>query len=375
MRFFRNWFASASSPTRLSVEKFEPLILLSASCGNIEYGVDPTCEPIPQSECTPPSDAHTSNAHGVFHGEYPKPSSPCPIANDPTDDCIAADRYNEFDDRSPCQQPPLHSSLLLCSQTTPPNSCAVGSQDNHGLSGHLIACGSKTDHGLQPCDAAKSPPQQHTHQCSEQPDRDPTRTQEPAYSRCNTESMDESDSILAWIDVMLQANANDHALSQPEQGGPILSSRAFAIVSSAMYDAYNTIEKIGDSYFAHVESVEGANSDAAVSEAAYETLVALFPSQKAFFDQALHANLAKVTDGYGEDSGRGIGSQVAQAILAERLDDGYDTLSGDGYIANGKPGFHNVDPLNPNQGFYAPNAGALKPFVIPNSSVFRIRPH
>lgn len=29
------------------------------------------------------------------------------------------------------------------------------------------------------------------------------------------------DAILEWNEVMLEANANDHALASPEQGGPI----------------------------------------------------------------------------------------------------------------------------------------------------------
>ena len=42
------------------------------------------------------------------------------------------------------------------------------------------------------------------------------------------------DSILSWNSVLLQANANDHALSHPEEGGPVLTARASAIVSVAI---------------------------------------------------------------------------------------------------------------------------------------------
>src|SRR6184192_617444 len=53
------------------------------------------------------------------------------------------------------------------------------------------------------------------------------------------------DAILDWNAVMLQANANDHALAHPEEGGPVLTARAFAIASLAMYDAYNSIKHTG----------------------------------------------------------------------------------------------------------------------------------
>lgn len=56
------------------------------------------------------------------------------------------------------------------------------------------------------------------------------------------------DVILEWNAVMLQANANDHALAHPEEGGPVLTGRAFAIVSGAMYDAYNSIKHLGGAF-------------------------------------------------------------------------------------------------------------------------------
>src|SRR4051794_7015342 len=55
-----------------------------------------------------------------------------------------------------------------------------------------------------------------------------------------------ADSILEWDGIMLQADANDPSLAIPEQAGPVLTARAFAIVGAAMYDAYNSIERIGD---------------------------------------------------------------------------------------------------------------------------------
>src|SRR5262245_27905169 len=100
------------------------------------------------------------------------------------------------------------------------------------------------------------------------------------------------DVILEWNSVLLEANARDHALAAPQQGGPILTARAFAIASAAMYDAYNSINKIGDSYLVSASGVKGANVDAAVAQAAYTTLTALYPAQRALFSQALVDTLA-----------------------------------------------------------------------------------
>src|SRR2546429_2206126 len=80
------------------------------------------------------------------------------------------------------------------------------------------------------------------------------------------------DVILEWNAVMLQANAVDHSGSAPEQGGPTLTGRAFAIVSVAMYDAFNSIHRIGDPYLSVAPNADHASSEAAVAQAARNTL-------------------------------------------------------------------------------------------------------
>src|SRR5262249_26193289 len=105
------------------------------------------------------------------------------------------------------------------------------------------------------------------------------------------------DVILEWNAVMLEANAVDHSLSAPEEGGPTLTGRAFAIVSVAMYDAYNSIHRIGDAYLTMAPKSDDASSEAAVAQAARDTLVALYPSHRPAFDAALTETLARVPDG------------------------------------------------------------------------------
>src|ERR1051326_7185168 len=73
------------------------------------------------------------------------------------------------------------------------------------------------------------------------------------------------------------------------QGGPgALVARPGAIVHAAMFDALNGIDKRYAP--AHVDfglgggAKPGASRRAAVIEAAYETLLAMYPAQKATFD-------------------------------------------------------------------------------------------
>src|SRR5882724_320029 len=79
------------------------------------------------------------------------------------------------------------------------------------------------------------------------------------------------DTILDWNAVMLQANANDHALAHPEEGGPVLTARAFAITSAAMYDSYNSVKHISHAYLMTAFANKGANAEAAIAQAAHDT--------------------------------------------------------------------------------------------------------
>lgn len=183
-----------------------------------------------------------------------------------------------------------------------------------------------------------------------------------------------ADVILEWNDVMLIANAADHS-GAAEQGGPILTARAFAMVSGAMYDAYNSIERIGAPFLIRAKVNGKTDTDAAVAQAAHDTLVALFPSQTPRFDAALAETLARIPDGAAEDRGRALGSKVAQHCILDRLDDGVAEFPqfNAQYHPKLKPGFHDVDPLNPTQGFYAPGAMHVTPFVVEDLDQFEAR--
>src|SRR5262249_18030736 len=123
------------------------------------------------------------------------------------------------------------------------------------------------------------------------------------------------DSILSWNSVMLQANANDHALDHPEQGGPVLTWPAFAIVSGAMSDVYNSVKHTGTPFRVTPPPSGKTNEDAAVAQAAHDTLVAFYPSKKAMFDRALNFSMLIIPNGPAETRGRDVGRFVAQEIL------------------------------------------------------------
>jgi hypothetical protein len=180
------------------------------------------------------------------------------------------------------------------------------------------------------------------------------------------------DEVLHWNAVMLQAEANDYdpaIVSSPDQPGPTRTARAFAIEAAGVYDAVNSIAGGYAPYLARIPHARGASIEAAASRAAHDTLVALFPKQEAMFDTELTASLAGIPDGAAKRRGIAVGAQAAANILADRANDGSDaTMS---YIPYPYPGYHQVDPDHPDQGFRTPQWGEVRPFVLGSSNQFR----
>jgi hypothetical protein len=129
------------------------------------------------------------------------------------------------------------------------------------------------------------------------------------------------DQVLEWNQIFIETLiATNTALSA--------NTRLGAIVHTAIFDAYNGIEKRYTPIFVHNEAPNGASRRAAVIAAAYTALVGLFPSQKPALDASYAASLAALSDD-GEDGGesrqRGVdwGTDVGLAVLAWRATDGY----------------------------------------------------
>src|SRR5256714_3303939 len=126
------------------------------------------------------------------------------------------------------------------------------------------------------------------------------------------------DSVHRWNQIAINASGLDHTPVAPgenrvfgEQLGPGRSSRAMAIVHIAIFDAINAILGGYQSYTG-IESVpHPVLIRAAVAQAAHDTLVSLYPSQKASFDQELADDLLRVTSNKQKSNGVGFGKQIA----------------------------------------------------------------
>jgi hypothetical protein len=180
------------------------------------------------------------------------------------------------------------------------------------------------------------------------------------------------DPILEWNAVALEVNRVSYSgLVVNDQLGPTRTGRALAIVHTAMFDAWNSIHGQYTPYLISAPNAKNASDVAAIAQAAHDTLVALYPHQQRYVDMALTQTLRRVTDGLREAKGIRIGRQVAAAILAARVNDG--ALVPGSYVPDGQPGHHDVDPLNPGQGFLTPAWGDVTPFAISSTAAIPTR--
>lgn len=137
---------------------------------------------------------------------------------------------------------------------------------------------------------------------------------------------DTLDRLLAWNETMLDANALDHTPSSGfagDQQGPTRNSRAFAIISLAVYDAVNAIDGRFQPYNNIAAAPRGASRDAAIAQAAYTTTRALYPKQAVRLDQLFSSDMSAITGSAASiAAGRAVGLASANAMLARRASDG-----------------------------------------------------
>ena len=128
----------------------------------------------------------------------------------------------------------------------------------------------------------------------------------------------ESNPVLDWNQIFVDTLV---ATNTPNAVSPRLG----AILHTAIFDAYNGIERRYSPVFVHDTAPPGTSRKAAIIAAAYTSMVSLFPTQK----PALDADYAAALSGDGQDDGqslrRGItwGTAVAQAVLSWRANDGF----------------------------------------------------
>jgi hypothetical protein len=152
-----------------------------------------------------------------------------------------------------------------------------------------------------------------------------SRVQAMASAKLSRRAADTLDRLLVWNEIMLDANALDHTPTSGfagDQQGPTRNSRAFAIVSIAVFDAVNSFDQRFRSYNGLPAAPRGASMDAAIAQAAYTTLRALHPRQAVRLDQLFSSDISEIEDSASAvAAGRAVGLASANAMLQRRAND------------------------------------------------------
>jgi hypothetical protein len=173
----------------------------------------------------------------------------------------------------------------------------------------------------------------------------------------------------------------------PAEPGPILDSRAFAILQAAVHDAVNGVERRYQPFTADL-SAPGASLGAAVAAAARDVLVAHAPSHRATIEKEYAQALAAIPDGPAKTAGVTLGQRCARANLDRRAGDGVPAgpfppqqgpITQPVYVPTGKAGDYAFTPPfdQPPMGPIAllPGWGRLPPFAIDRASHRARGPH
>jgi hypothetical protein len=170
----------------------------------------------------------------------------------------------------------------------------------------------------------------------------------------------------ARADVVTDWNATANTLVANDVGNnPKL--RTLAMVHVAMSDAINTVQDRYTRVVATLPTAPGASAEAAAATAARQILIQIYPGQKARIEETYAASLQAIPDGPAKNEGIKLGVQVAEAVQADRANDG--TSAPDTYRPHAAPGAY-VPTATPMWQQYA----RAKPWVLKSADQFRPGP-
>lgn len=183
--------------------------------------------------------------------------------------------------------------------------------------------------------------------------------------------------------------------------GPTIASRAYSIVHTAIFDAWAAYDsqaistQLGDDLQRPEAEITIANKTEAMSYAAYQVLVDLFPEQEqTFTDLMVKLGFDPHNDTMDTTTAAGIGNVSAQALLEFRHQDGANQLAEDSYspyedyhsvnepgdvdyLAYWTPEYIPIDANDPNapvQEFLTSHWGDVTPFALESGDEFRPEP-
>ncbi len=184
----------------------------------------------------------------------------------------------------------------------------------------------------------------------------------------STPTTDESgDVVLQWNDLFGELLADS-----VENQNPGYASRSMAMLNLAIYDAVAIGENGSDAetFYEYDLSVatDDITTEVVASQAAYTVLSSLYPDQQATLDAFLETSLAGYENDANFSDSLTVGTEIGNQILANRADDGSDTVVD--YTYSDAVGSFQADPLNPDVPVWGPAWGEVDTFAIDSTDAF-----
>ena len=175
-----------------------------------------------------------------------------------------------------------------------------------------------------------------------------------------TMTTSQGDAVIAWINTMID-------VVRADVSNVGLVSRTMAMMSAAVYDAVNAIDRTHAVFKVNVRAPRWASPEAAASEAAYTVLSSLYPDQSPMLDTMIAESLAAVPAGPARNVGIAVGRRVAAGIIAWRANDG--SAANMPYVPGTAPGQWRLTPPTYTVA-WGPEWGNVTPFAIKSPAAY-----
>lgn len=129
-------------------------------------------------------------------------------------------------------------------------------------------------------------------------------------------------SQIACADAVTDWNSKANQIVLDAKLAPPAANRMFAMAHTAIYVASNSISRRYPASGISIPATNSASQVAAIEAAGHAVMRKLMPAQQAVIDARYQAALATIAEESGKADGIAIGEEAADAVLAQRADDG-----------------------------------------------------
>jgi hypothetical protein len=175
-----------------------------------------------------------------------------------------------------------------------------------------------------------------------------------------------ADTVCEWIDYA--QTVGTAAAPPPEAPRTGEHDRAQTQVALAMFEALNAIDRRYETYLGMAQAESGASQDAAAATAAYQVLLAHFPSQKTGLEESYNITMLGIADAAAREKGEAVGEAAAKlALAAGGFQEGVKPIP---YRPRTAPGTWTATQLPVIQ----PYSVTFKPWILPSYESVRPAP-